>query len=90
MISSIEISEIIPTFVEAIERDEYDVALDLFRRIKARVRLIKAQLGRLNDYSHLDETMDKLETSLVHRLSMAKELQQEFLHLLVDMGVPIK
>jgi len=90
MIASVQISETIPLLVRAIDSDNYEDAIWIFRGVKSLIRLLKAQYGRGMDYSKLDEVMENLEFALESGMEWAKELQQEFLYLLTDLGIPIK
>ena len=89
MISSVQLSNILPDFVRMVNRDEYKNALDLFTIIKSDVMIIKTQYGKKN-FDELDKLLESIETSLRWRMRDVRELTQKLLYILTDLGIPVK
>ena len=90
MIAIVKLSEILPHFVHAVNTGDYETANKIFKQMKSLLSLLKAQIGRSENYKKIDDIMKELETCIRHRMKRSEALQQELLYAFADMGIPVR
>ena len=90
MITSVELSNVVPNFIMAVNNQDYQNAYGLLRMIKSFVMIIKTQYGSKMDFSNVDSVIRELDAAIRWRKKKMIDLSQQLLYELNRLGVPLK
>lgn len=86
-ITGLKLTELIPKLSDAVEMDDYDMAMDLLKHIKSLWSVYAVSRGVKRE--KVDKKIALLEKMLLLRLYGAKAIKDELMEMMKDAGVMI-